>query len=124
MRVYDFSLNSMGEPTGVDSAMCVRTDILENLGYEVKLIFPVPLMMKCIIKSHCQQTIPACHGHCVIDLLIMINVQIICTFDQQFHPLLLGHARIQRHIRIPFQPVQGADMLKGMVEQQRELLKK
>lgn len=42
MRVYDFSLNSMGEPTGVDSAMCVRTDILENLGYEVKLIFPVP----------------------------------------------------------------------------------
>ncbi|MCI8813610.1 MAG: glycosyltransferase [Oscillibacter sp.] len=42
MRVYDFSLNSMGEPTGVDSAMCVRADILEKLGHEVKLIFPVP----------------------------------------------------------------------------------
>ena len=26
MRVYDFSLNSMGEPTGVDSAMCVRAE--------------------------------------------------------------------------------------------------
>ena len=37
MRVYDFSLNSMGEPTGVDSAMCVRADILEKLGVDFEI---------------------------------------------------------------------------------------
>ena len=42
MRIYDFSLASMYLPTGVDSAMCVRADILEKLGHEVKLIFPAP----------------------------------------------------------------------------------
>ncbi len=42
MRIYDFSLSSMHFLTGVDSAMCVRADILEKLGHEVKLIFPAP----------------------------------------------------------------------------------
>lgn len=42
MRVYDFSLASWYEPTGVDTAICVRADILEKLGHEVKLIFPAP----------------------------------------------------------------------------------
>ena len=42
MRIYDFSLSSMHFLTGVDSAICVRADILEKLGHEVKLIFPAP----------------------------------------------------------------------------------
>ena len=42
MRIYDFSLSSMHFLTGVDSAICVRADILEKLGHKVKLIFPAP----------------------------------------------------------------------------------
>lgn len=42
MRVYFFSLCSMSEATGVDTAMCVRAELLEKLGHEVKLVFPVP----------------------------------------------------------------------------------
>lgn len=42
MRIYDFSLASMYEVTGVDTAMCVRADILEKLGHQVTLIFPAP----------------------------------------------------------------------------------
>lgn len=42
MRIFDFSLATMLEPTGVDSAMCIRTEILERLGHEVTLIFPLP----------------------------------------------------------------------------------
>lgn len=42
MRVYDFSLASMFESTGVDTAMCVRAKLLERLGHEVQLIFATP----------------------------------------------------------------------------------
>lgn len=42
MMIYDFSLASGYEVTGVDTAMCVRAGILQELGYEVKLIFPTP----------------------------------------------------------------------------------
>lgn len=42
MIVYDFSLACGYEVTGVDTAMCVRAGILQELGYKVKLIFPTP----------------------------------------------------------------------------------
>lgn len=42
MKIYIFSLASWYEPTGVDTAMCVRAGMLQELGYEVKLVFPAP----------------------------------------------------------------------------------
>lgn len=42
MKIYDFSLACGYEITGVDTAICVRTGILQGLGYDVKLIFPTP----------------------------------------------------------------------------------